>query len=324
MTEEAKIRDTEKEDQDDNGNKGNEEVDDELKRQTDFVETFEADYKGKKNGRVIALDFDDVCAQNVLALITEHNVKFGTDLTLNDYQSYIIFQNRGWGPIADVERKLKKLGNLLPKTAPIPGFVPALRALHAMGHPLHIVTARPESDHAAVIEWLAQQGLTVGMGDDDVIAAAWFTDTYGDLGRPDLGERRSTASGVAREQELNEQLKEALRTKTQQGKGGRNKLKVLRAINASLFIDDHHGNLEPILESDPAIPCLLFGPYAWNRSRSGVSTPAELMTFQERQVHGIPLPREPIHVGDNLWRAETWEDVIKWVRRWDELDVVGI
>jgi hypothetical protein len=35
-----------------------------------------------KNSRVIALDFDDVCCQNLLAMCTEHNAVYGTDLTL--------------------------------------------------------------------------------------------------------------------------------------------------------------------------------------------------------------------------------------------------
>lgn len=34
------------------------------------------------NDRIIAIDFDDVCTQNMLAMITEHNAEYGTDLTL--------------------------------------------------------------------------------------------------------------------------------------------------------------------------------------------------------------------------------------------------
>jgi hypothetical protein len=33
------------------------------------------------DNRVIALDFDDVCCQNVLAMCLEHNAVYGTDLT---------------------------------------------------------------------------------------------------------------------------------------------------------------------------------------------------------------------------------------------------
>lgn len=34
------------------------------------------------NNRIIAIDFDDVCTQNMLAMITEHNAEYGTDLAL--------------------------------------------------------------------------------------------------------------------------------------------------------------------------------------------------------------------------------------------------
>jgi hypothetical protein len=34
------------------------------------------------NGRVIAIDFDDVMSQNVMCLLLEHNALYGTDLTM--------------------------------------------------------------------------------------------------------------------------------------------------------------------------------------------------------------------------------------------------
>lgn len=39
------------------------------------------------NDRIIAIDFDDVCTQNMLAMITEHNAEYGTDLALRCSQS---------------------------------------------------------------------------------------------------------------------------------------------------------------------------------------------------------------------------------------------
>jgi hypothetical protein len=116
-----------------------------------------------------------------------------------------------------------------------------------------------------------------------------------------------------------------------QGSSGKKKLKVgpliitldltnhqvLRAINASLFIDDHHGNLEPILNSHPQIPCLLFGKYGWNMHRSGAETPAELMSHAERIRQGFQLPREEIEMVEGLERTEGWDDVIRWVKAWD-------
>lgn len=99
----------------------------------------------------------------------------------------------------------------------------------------------------------------------------------------------------------------------------------MRAINAALLIDDYHGNLEPMLNASPPIPCLLFGSYKWNQSAhpSGTMTPVELMSFEERQKAGHALPRTPVNVVEGLYRTETWDDVVEWVRKWDREAQVG-
>jgi hypothetical protein len=138
------------------------------------------------------------------------------------------------------------------------------------------------------------------------------------------------------DEELNASLQELFKNKVASGGSGRMKLnvshystsncerllspQVLRGINASLFIDDHHGNLEPIVHSQPQIPCLLFGKYAWNMHRSGGETPVELMSHEQRVAGGLDLPKHEIELVDGLERAETWEDVIKWVQAWDQRD----
>ncbi|OXC66879.1 hypothetical protein AYX13_04527 [Cryptococcus neoformans] len=270
------------------------------------------------NDRIIAIDFDDVCTQNMLAMIAEHNAEYGTDLTLGDLETYVFWQNRGWGSPADVARKVKTLNRLLPKTAPIPGFAAALRTLHSFGHPIHIVTSRPESDREAVAEWLEQEGITIGLGPEDVIAAAWFTGTYSSA-YPEIGGKGDTESAIERENVLNDTLKDIWKEGVGKGKGGLGKLKVLRCINAALFVDDHYGNLEPITKAEPPIPCLLFGTYGWNRSRSGLASPVELMDYDERTSSGLAFPFEEIMTGKDhgLHRTETWNDVIKWVKEWD-------
>ncbi|RSH87358.1 hypothetical protein EHS25_003267 [Saitozyma podzolica] len=275
----------------------------------------------RKNLRVIGVDFDDVCAQFIPTVCLEHNLRYGSDITEADMHTYFFFQNKGWGSPADAARKMKGLDRLLHKTAPVPGFVEGLKALHAMGHPIHIVTARSPASHDDIVAWLGELGITVGTGEEDTIAALWFTDTYGGT-KPELGERGSTESAIEREEKLNEQLKEVWREGVGKGKGGKIKLRasVLRAINAALFIDDHHGNLQPILDADPPVPCLLFGTYAWNRSRSGVSSPVELMSYEERLASGLALPASQIEEGNGLYRAATWVDVVKFVKDWDEED----
>ncbi|WWD17320.1 hypothetical protein CI109_101760 [Kwoniella shandongensis] len=253
------------------------------------------------NERVIAIDFDDVCTQNMLAIITEHNEQYGTDLTLDDLETYVFWQNRGWGSPADVSRKVKTLNQILHKTLPVPGFASALRLLHSFGHPIHIVTSRPESDRQA-----------------DVIAAAWFTGSYVSA-YPNLEEKGDTEEAKQREKELNERLKALWKEGADKGKSGLAKLEILRKINASLFIDDHHGNIEPIINAQPPIPCLLFGTYGWNKASSGLSSPIAMMDYDQRMQFGLPLPFEEIPEGKDhgLHRTKGWEEVIRWVKEWD-------
>lgn len=220
--------------------------------------------------------------------------------------------------LVDVARKVKTLNQLLPKTAPIPGFPAALRTLHSFGHPIHIVTSRPESDREAVTEWLEQQGITIGLSSEDVIAAAWFPGTYSSA-YPEIGKKGETECAIARENVLNDKLKDIWKEGVGKGKGSLGKLEVLRCINAALFIDDHYGNLEPIVKAEPPIPCLLFGIYGWNRSHNGLTSPVELMDYDQRMSRRLAFPFAEIMTGKDhkLHRTETWDDVIRWVKEWD-------
>ncbi|WWC94129.1 hypothetical protein V866_000968 [Kwoniella sp. B9012] len=269
-----------------------------------------------KNERIIAIDFDDVCSENMATIVKQHNIRYGTDLTLDDLQTYVFWQNRGFGTPAEVARKVQTLNNLLPLTTPIPGFVAGLKTLHELGHPIHIVTSRPAKDEQGLKDWLSAQGITIGHEQKDIIVQAHFTGSYGDVNKPI--EPRGDDDGF--ERELNERLKELWKDGVGKGKGGLAKLKILRDINASLFIDDHHGNLEPIITADPPIPCLLFGEYGWNRSRSGITSPVEMMDYNERMSSGLPLPFQEIQFGreQNIHRVKDWEELVQWIRQWDE------
>lgn len=79
----------------------------------------------------------------------------------------------------ETNRKIKKLEGEMARTLPVPGFAEALRKLKALGHSLHIVTARHERCKGQIIEWLAEQGITVGFGPEDIIAAIWTTNAFG-------------------------------------------------------------------------------------------------------------------------------------------------
>jgi hypothetical protein len=124
-----------------------------------------------------------------------------------------------------VEEKKKHLEFILPKTVPVPGFAAALRKLHDLGHPLHIVTARPEDCRAQVIEWLAQNGITVGFGENDVVAALWFTHGF-ELESTTEGPGEKVSEGGLGEGDLNTSLQAMYKQSVGQGSSGKKKLNV--------------------------------------------------------------------------------------------------
>jgi hypothetical protein len=92
-----------------------------------------------------------------------------------------------------------------------------------LGHPLHIVTARPESCKAQVIGWLAEHGIGVGFGDGDVVAAVWFTHGFAlDKNANDPKEEEKKVSDEA----LNAELQQLFKQSVGQGSSGKKKLKV--------------------------------------------------------------------------------------------------
>lgn len=206
-----------------------------------------------------------------------------------------------------------------------------------MGHPLHIITSRPEECRKDVIAWLAWQGITVGLEDDDVVAAIWFTHAYeGTI--PRLGAKGERQEDEEKKRELDESLKDVHGQGVDSRKAGPDKLrvspalfcfstkltnhvrpKVLRAINASLFVDDHYDYLGSILKARPPIPCILFAALPSSRATSGVSTGVELMSWADRQKTGLSLSSLPVEHGQDkgLYRAESWEDIVSWVKEWD-------
>jgi hypothetical protein len=131
---------------------------------------------------------------------------------------------------AEVEQKKKHLEFILPKTVPVPGFAAALRKLHGLGHPLHIITARPEDCRAQVIGWLAEHGIGVGFGDNDIVAAVWFTHGFalptstGDEAKATDDEKRKS------DEALNAELQEMFKQSVGQGSSGKKKLKASLAI----------------------------------------------------------------------------------------------
>jgi hypothetical protein len=69
-------------------------------------------------------------------------------------------------------------------------------------------------------EWLAQNGITVGFGDNDCVAALWFTHGFA-LDKPKGGDEKEVDAEA-----LNAELQEMFKLSVGQGSSGKKKLKV--------------------------------------------------------------------------------------------------
>lgn len=96
-----------------------------------------------------------------------------------------------------------------------------------MGHPIHVVTARPEMFKSHIEDWLRLHGVSVGPGDQDTVVAVWCCSSYS---KEPLPERRDTASGIEEEEALNKRLLGMFG----KGKSGGTKLKVSLPQRATL------------------------------------------------------------------------------------------
>lgn len=80
-----------------------------------------------------------------------------------------------------------------------------------------------------------------------------------------------------------------------------------------------------MIAADPPIPCILFGDYPWNQSRSvsGMTTPGEKMSFAERTKAGLEITVEDIEMGMHLTRVKGWAEIVRWVKEWDRMAMAG-
>ena len=85
------------------------------------------------------------------------------------------------------------------------GLVVALRQLHTMGHPLHLVSSSHATERGEIVNRLAGQGINVGTEDDDLVAALWFIEPASTT--PEVDTRVSGVRGVVDERSSQAELK---------------------------------------------------------------------------------------------------------------------
>ena len=103
----------------------------------------------------IGIDFDDVVADTLDALMRMHNEQFGSNLTRPDFISYHL--EEVWGGTR--EEAVKKIDAFFTKDQrkeiePMMGALAGIEALKKQGHELYIVTGRSEKDVAQTEQWI--------------------------------------------------------------------------------------------------------------------------------------------------------------------------
>lgn len=103
----------------------------------------------------IGIDFDDVVADSVKAIIMLHNNKYGTAFKKEEFISYRV--EDVWGGTKEEWRiKLNEFFSTdhLVSLDPMAGSLLGISALKNYGHELYIVTGRSEQDIPATEMWL--------------------------------------------------------------------------------------------------------------------------------------------------------------------------
>ncbi|KAJ9109896.1 hypothetical protein QFC19_001876 [Naganishia cerealis] len=304
------------------------------------------DLAGTSNATINPRKHDDVLAQSCAAVLKAHNKHFNTDLTPDDFESYYPHRNRGWGSVEgenlaqmllnvhyerlihlnltetnDKLHWLHKELNVLQWAKPVMSVREALLKLKAIGHPLHIVTARSQDEKPFVIEWLKRHDLfDLWEGMHFIGAFQFVTDIRNSNANANantnakgsLSKESEAAEGdnpAAMEQRLKDAFLKSADKNSKVAVSG-------KSINAALLIDDHVLNVDKAARA--GVECLLFGDkYRWNQRRWGMETPEDVMPFEERKQAGLPLPPLNFELSPGVERAADWSAVVEWVVRWD-------
>jgi 5'(3')-deoxyribonucleotidase len=182
------------------------------------------------NKRIIAVDVDDVLASHALSFVTFSNERWGTHLTIDDYDD-------DWAKLWQLDREIETHRQIVSdratvffehNTTSMPHDESALEVLVSLKErfDLIVVTARRQQIKGETLAWLQQK--YPGVFEDDRIFFAGFYDTI----RAD--------SSV------------------------RNKGALLKSLHADYLIDDQPKHCNGADEQ--GIRALLFGDYAWQRN----------------------------------------------------------
>lgn len=176
---------------------------------------------------IIAVDIDDVLANNAAGFVAFSNQRWGTHLTVDDYEEHWA---RVWGIEHDLEEVTRRrdlfVGSGVHRNfSPTDSAHDILRRLSSQ-FDLHVVTSR-----------------LLTMKDDTTL---WLTEHYGDV----FTDRTIHYAGIW----------DTLSTNSH----NETKATIVSALGADYLIDDQIKHCEAVAETGKQ--ALLFGDYGWNRA----------------------------------------------------------
>ncbi|KAI9068017.1 hypothetical protein FKP32DRAFT_1643051 [Trametes sanguinea] len=233
---------------------------------------------------VIAVDMDDVLSQTNDVVAAWHNEAYGTKMTLDDFLYYYYWMNPYWGNPEETVEKVEEFWktDYIDKAPPVPGAKEALTKLKDMGYRLVVVTARQIRELDRSEAWLERNfpGLF-----ETMICTGQSMETLVD------------------QQELVTKLSKA---------------DVCRKLGAKFLIDDSAENAIKCVTTEPQVPVLLFGDYAWNQHAAHYDDVTKEVSFEEKlkREGGREFWKEDklvVPEGAKLTRVKNWEEVVQWV-----------
>ncbi|ODO08959.1 hypothetical protein L198_00698 [Cryptococcus wingfieldii CBS 7118] len=274
---------------------------------------------GTGKGR-IAVDMDDVLCQTNVTIVNSKSLSspgiFGTQppLTLDDFQNYLYWMNRGWGNPEETIAMVTKLyaEGLYMKAPPVEGAKEALKRLKDLGYSLVIITARSEGQREGTEEWLTTYL-------PDIFDEIHFTGAFQDL-EPTKKEHEGHAT------------KKAIVSHKK-----RSKAEIVYNTQSLFLIDDSAENAYDTAIANFPHPqptkVLLFGNYPWNAIVHTPETtlPVEKITFVAKQEQGLLEEAERVRRGkieegwlpEGVERVGDWGEVVRWVEGFESRGGAG-
>ncbi|CDO70228.1 hypothetical protein BN946_scf184942.g28 [Trametes cinnabarina] len=194
--------------------------------------------------------------------------------------------NPYWGNPDETVEKVEQFWktDYIDKAPPVPGALDALTKLKNMGYRLVVVTARQPRELDRSLAWLERNFPGIF---ETMICTGQSMETLTD------------------EHELVTKLSKA---------------DVCRKLKAKFLVDDSAENAVKCVTTEPQVPVLLFGGYAWNQRVAQYSDVKKEVSFEERlkreggrefwKEEKLELPE-----GAQLTRVKDWEEVMQWVEK---------